>query len=188
MSKNKKINEKGFAMILALVLLLVMTLMGTILVVNASSQTEVTTVSETGNQTFLSAETGIESASRWIYSEVAKGKFPKNGTSSVSSLCGYNLGSNIKFAKNYYNVVSNEMDVKNTAEKRIYDKQKFYYIVSEFGQSTVADVGAGGTVSSGTNYGTAGGQMTYFYKIYSCAVGGDNNQKAMVEVIVGVAS
>ena len=47
MSKNKKNNEKGFAMILALVLLLVMTLMGTILVVNASSQTEVTTVSET---------------------------------------------------------------------------------------------------------------------------------------------
>ena len=81
-----------------------------------------------------------------------------------------------------------KMDVKNTAEKRIYDKQKFYYIVSEFGQSTVADVGAGGTVSSGTNYGTAGGQMTYFYKIYSCAVGGDNNQKAMVEVIVGVVS
>ena len=58
MSKTKKTNEKGFAMILALVLLLVMTLMGTILVVNASSQTEVTTVSETGNQTFLSAETG----------------------------------------------------------------------------------------------------------------------------------
>ena len=52
MSKNKNINEKGFAMILALVLLLVMTLMGTILVVNASNQTEVTTVSETGNQTF----------------------------------------------------------------------------------------------------------------------------------------
>ena len=59
MSKTKKTNEKGFAMILALVLLLVMTLMGTILVVNASSQTEVTTVSETGNQTFLSAETGV---------------------------------------------------------------------------------------------------------------------------------
>ena len=48
---------------------------------------------------FLSAETGVESASRWIYSEVAKGKFPKNGNSSVSSLCGYNLGSNIKFTK-----------------------------------------------------------------------------------------
>ena len=126
----------------------------------------------------LSAETGVESASRWIYSEVAKGEF-LNGTSSVSSLCGYNLGSNVKFAKNYSNILSNEMDVKNTAEKRIYNKQKFYYIITEFGQSTVALVGAGGTVSSGTNYGTAGGQMTYFYKIYSCAVGGDNNQKAM---------
>ena len=74
------------------------------------------------------------------------------------------------------------MDVKNTAEKRIYDKQKFYYIITEFGQSTMTNVGAGGTVSSGTNYGTAGGQMTYFYKIYSCAVGGDNNQKAMLEL------
>ena len=55
----------------------------------------------------------------------------------MSSLCGYNLGSNVKFAKNYSNILSNEMDVTNTAEKRIYNKQKFYYIVSEFGQSTV---------------------------------------------------
>ena len=188
MTENKNINENGFAMILALVLLLVMTLMGTILVVNASNQTEVTTVSETGNQTFLTAETGVESASRWIYSEVAKNNFPKNGNSTISTLCGYNLGGNIKFVKNYSNVVSNEMDIKNQNEKRIYDKQKFYYVISEFGQSTVSNVGAGGTVSSSTNYGTAGGQMSYFYKIYSCAIGGDNNQKSMLEVVISVAS
>ena len=66
--------------------------------------------------------------------------------------------------------------------------ERFYYIVTEYGQSTVTNVGAGGTVSSSTNYGTGGGQMTYFYKIYSCAVDSNNNQKSMVEVIVGVAS
>ena len=187
--KKQRINSSnGFAMILALVLLLVMTLMGSILVINASNQSEITGISETNNQTFLTAETGVESASRWIYSEVAKGTFPKNGSSSVSALCGYNLGANIKFAKSYSNIVSNEMGVTSSSEKRVFDRQRFYYIVTEYGQSTVTNVGAGGTVSSSTNYGTAGGQMTYFYKIYSCAVDSNNNQKSMVEVIVGVAS
>ena len=46
----------------------------------------------------------------------------------MSSLCGYNLGSNVKFAKNY-NILSNEMDVTNTAEKRYMISKNFIILL-----------------------------------------------------------
>ena len=62
-------SEKGFALVLSMVMLLAMTLMGSVLLMNATSQSKVTGTSETTRQTFLSAETGIEAARRWLTRE-----------------------------------------------------------------------------------------------------------------------
>ena len=62
----KKHNQSGFALILSMVMLIAMTLMGTVLVMNASNQSKITGISESNNQTFLSSETGIEAAMRWL--------------------------------------------------------------------------------------------------------------------------
>ena len=58
MEDNKR--EKGFALVLSMVMLLAMTLMGSVLLMNATSQSKVTGTSETTRQTFLSAESGVE--------------------------------------------------------------------------------------------------------------------------------
>ena len=57
---NSKLNQRGFALILSMVMLLAMTLMGSVLLMNASSQSKVTGKSESSRQTFLSAETGVD--------------------------------------------------------------------------------------------------------------------------------
>mgnify|MGYP001269802904 CR=1 FL=1 len=54
--------EGGFALIISLLLLVVITLMATLLVINAANQSKVTKDSTDQFQTFLSADTGIEDA------------------------------------------------------------------------------------------------------------------------------
>mgnify|MGYP007000403399 len=84
-------NQSGFALILSMVMLIAMTLMGTVLVMNASNQSKITGVSESNNQTFLSSETGVEAAMRWLDDKAAKNTLPDNTAGSLSTMCGYTL-------------------------------------------------------------------------------------------------
>ena len=63
--KYKK-SEKGFALALALLLLVVMSLMGASLVVVSSSDHKGNSVKDTNQQTFYAAESGIKEARRWM--------------------------------------------------------------------------------------------------------------------------
>ena len=81
-----KKKEEGFALVVAMMLLFVMTIMGTTLVINASSQSKVVGISESEHQTFLSAETGIQDAISWLSREIAKGNYPKNKSTKLFSL------------------------------------------------------------------------------------------------------
>ena len=57
-------NEKGFAIALALLLMLVMALMGTTLVVVASSDQKANAQKDINQQVFYAAETGISEAKK----------------------------------------------------------------------------------------------------------------------------
>ena len=78
---NKK--EEGFALVVSMMLLLVMTLMGSVLVMNASSQSKVAGISESEQQVFLSAETGIQDAISWLNKEISKSNYPKNKSTKI---------------------------------------------------------------------------------------------------------
>ena len=80
---DRATQEEGFALVVAMMLLFVMTVMGTTLVINASSQSKVVAVSESEHQTFLSAETGIQDAISWLSKEVGKGNYPKNKSTII---------------------------------------------------------------------------------------------------------
>ena len=163
-----KKKEEGFALVVAMMLLFVMTVMGTTLVINASSQTKVVAVSESEHQTFLSAETGIQDAISWLSREVGKGNYPKNKSTKYTKLCDYNLGSSVEIAQESIkrNIID-EMNITATKEKQVYDRQTYSWIISQYQQSTKTNIGAGGSVSRGTNYNTAGSGSygSYFYKI-----------------------
>ena len=70
--KNKK-SETGFVVILAVLLLLVMSLMGTTLVLISSNDHEGNLQRDHNQQTFYAAETGIYEAKEYLNQQVQKG-------------------------------------------------------------------------------------------------------------------
>ena len=181
---NRK--EEGFALVVSMMLLFVMTIMGSILVINATSQSKVVAVSESEHQTFLSAETGIQDAISWLSREVAKGNYPKNRSTKYSKLCDYDLGGSIEVAQENLNRnIIDDMNITNAKEKEVYDRQTYSWIVSQFQQSTKTNIGAGGSVTMGTGYSTGGSGSygSYFYKIFACATD-RNKMSTMLETIV----
>ena len=71
--KNYKKSEKGFIVVLAILVLLVMSLMGTTLVVIASNDHKGNTLRDYNQQTFYAAETGIQEAKEYLNQQVQKG-------------------------------------------------------------------------------------------------------------------
>jgi len=181
-----KKKEEGFALVVSMMLLFVMTIMGSILVINATSQSKVVAVSESEHQTFLSAETGIQDAISWLSREVAKGNYPKNKSTKYTKLCEYDLGGSIEVAQENLNRnIIDDMNITNAKEKEVYDRQTYSWIVSQFQQSTKTNIGAGGSVTMGTGYSTGGSGSygSYFYKIFACATD-RNKMSTMLETIV----
>ena len=73
-TKKYKKSEKGFVVVLAILLLLVMSLMGTTLVVIASNDHKGNTLRDYNQQTFYAAETGIQEAIRFLDEVVQVGE------------------------------------------------------------------------------------------------------------------
>ena len=91
--KNKfKNNEKGFALPLALLLLVVMTIMGVILVTITSNEHKANTDKDSNQQAFYAAESGIA---------VAK-KYMVDNTSIITGSSQKNLDNDLKFCKDSF--------------------------------------------------------------------------------------
>ena len=71
--KKNNISEKGFVVVLAILLLLIMSLMGTALVVIASNDHRGNQLRDYNQQTFYAAETGIREAKEYLNQQVQKG-------------------------------------------------------------------------------------------------------------------
>jgi len=88
--KNKfKNNEKGFALPLALLLLVVMTIMGITLVTITSNEHNANNDKDSNQQTFYAAESGIAVAKKWMVGNI----------SNFSSSPPNNLDSKLRFCK-----------------------------------------------------------------------------------------
>ena len=100
--KNKKL-KTGFVVILAVLLLLVMSLMGTTLVVIASNDHEGNLQRDYNQQTFYAAETGIYEAKEYLNQQVQKGVKLKPYDIGPLNFCKTaffpNLSSNMNYVK-----------------------------------------------------------------------------------------
>ena len=83
MIKIKKNNEKGFALPLALLLLVVMSLMGTILVSKTASEHSANTAKDLSQQSFYAAESGITAAKNWMLSDAGQDLLKNSSPSNV---------------------------------------------------------------------------------------------------------
>ena len=160
--KNKfKNNEKGFALPLVLLLLVVMTIMGTTLVSITSKDHKANTNKDISQQAFYAAESGINQAKKYLVD--TKTLTPQNSPNSKSRFCKTsffpNLNQSTVKAINTYvgkNNLSELISAPGEEGTRL-SKYSFEYFITYTPDSN------GNTSSMRTK----GGKNPYF-TIYSC--------------------
>ena len=209
--KKYKKSERGFALALALLLLVVMSLMGASLVLIASSDHKQNNLLDTNQQAFYAAETGITIAKKWIV-DTSSSKTLSPGGSPAITFCKTNFFPNLNQGsiKAINNPVTNQAYVdKKTLNSVITgasaDEQdrlaKYSYeffitytpdpngntdpidnsLVPRIKQVT-GTVGSR-SVAESTSYKTGGTSMATYYTIFSCGKG-ENDTIVPLEAVV----
>ena len=103
--KTIKINtEKGFALPVALLLLVVMTIMGATLVNITSTEHNANTNKDNNQQAFYAAESGIAEAKQWMLSDAGSKKLKNEAPSDIGgnlSFCTISMFPNIIESKGF---------------------------------------------------------------------------------------
>ena len=177
---KKRKNEKGFAIALALLMLVAMSLMGASLMVIAASDHKQNGNLNIKQQSFYAAETGITEAKKWL-------------SSQSSLIVGSDPSSQLKFCKtSLFPELSNPKAIKDHIEKKdlselivgeskLSDYSYEYFITytpdaSGNTQTPITQTvsgATGGDISQGTNYKNTGASTATFYNIYSCGCNAD---------------
>ena len=175
--KKYKKSEKGFILVLAILILLVMSLMGTTLVVIASNDHKGNTLRDYNQQTFYAAETGIQEAIKFLDEVVQVGEslvsythpdqdlnFCKTGlfptisqnTSSVQAIGSPGYGAVNRIGRQSLN---NLMTGNDAIEKERLAKYQYEWFITQTPDykgatnGTLRSKQVSSTASSGTNIG-----------------------------------
>ena len=190
-------SEGGFALALALMMLLVMSIMGASLMSVVSNDHKSNGLKDANQQTFYAAETGIKEAKRWM---LAQSNLTPGSTPTVK-FCKTGLFPSLGSA----NIINNYVERKNLDElinasadeiKRLENYSYEYFITytpDANGQTstpttkTVSGT-SGGDISESSSYksGTTG-TATYF-TIYSCGCDASKNQCQTGNIVTALES
>ena len=180
--KNKfNINERGFALPLALLLLVVMTIMGLTLVTITSKEHTANTDKDINQQVFYAAESGISIAKTWMTTETSTLESASQTARDGSlKFCKTTLFPNLKDNSNSLhsgsNQLSNVISGISGKEKERLEKYSFEYFIAyspnvsgnpTIKTKTVAST-EGASVTEGTAYKSAATSSATYYTIYSC--------------------
>ena len=112
----RKKNEKGFALVLSLVLLMAMSLMGGALIVISASDHQSNNISDEYQQTFYVAETALFEGEKYLLNQY-KGPYKNDGTRDLSKR-GLEKRNELNKAKNYiYEIYNDNNNFKLTNDK-----------------------------------------------------------------------
>ena len=181
-------NERGFALPLALLLLVVMTIMGLTLVTITSNEHTANNDKDTNQQVFYAAESGIAIAKKWMGTETStlEAASPTARDGNLK-FCKTTLFPNLKDNSNSLHSGSNQLsnvilDISGKEKERL-EKYSFEYFITyspnasgvpTIKTKTVAST-EGSSVTQGTAYKSAATSSATYYTIYSC---GCNNTVA----------
>ncbi len=129
-NRMKNNNEKGFALVLSLVLMLAMSLMGGALIVISAGDHSSNNQNDQYQQTFYVAETALLEGERWVLNQylgpyvsgtrdTSKRKLPVNQTTSFNgtmTLENYQLDASHRFTVNYLGGASNTYDMVSNGD------------------------------------------------------------------------
>ena len=180
---TNKINkdERGFALPLALLLLVVMTIMGLTLVTITSNEHTANTDKDTNQQVFYAAESGIAIAKKWMGTETSTlESASQTARDGNLKFCKTTLFPNLKDNSNSLHSGSNQLsnvilDARDKEKERL-EKYSFEYFIAyspnasgvpTIKTKTVASTG-GSSVSVGTAYKSTATSSATYYTIYSC--------------------
>ena len=208
--KKYKKSEGGFAIALALLLLVVMSLMGATLVMVASSDHKQNTLLDSNQQAFYAAETGITIAKKWIV-ETSSSKTLSPGGSPAITFCKTNFFPNLNQGsiKAINNPATNQAHVSrntlnsvisgtSTDEQKRLAKYSYEFFITYTPDSngntdpngnplvprTKQVTGTmGSSVAESTSYKTGGTSMATYYTIFSCGKG-ENDTIVPLEAVI----
>ena len=179
--KNRK-NEKGFAIALALLMLVAMSLMGASLMLIAASDHKKNGNQNIKQQAFYAAETGITEAKKWLSSQssLTAGSDPNNQLTFCKTSLFPEL-SNAKAIKDY--IEKKDLSELITGESKLSDYSYEYFITytpdaSGNTQNAIISTvsgATGGDISQGTNYKNTGTSTATYYNVYSCGCDANKN-------------
>ena len=174
--KNRK-SEQGFALALALMMLVVMSIMGASLMQVVSNDHKSNGLKDNSQQVFYAAETGIREAKRWM---LAQSNLTPGNAPNVK-FCKTSLFSDLSSAKTINNYVETKtLDQLITASSDETNRLKEYsyeyfitYTPDTNGQTSTATTktvsgASGGDISESSSYKSGSTGTATYYTIYSC--------------------
>ena len=182
-----KKNENGFALPLALLLLVVMSLMGSILISKITSEHKANTLKDANQQAFYAAESGITLAKKWMvtYPDTLKNASP---ISIDGGFCRTSMFPNIVSgskglktdSKNLNEVITNTTDDELERLKKFSYEYFITYSPDVIGatntvKTKTAAKSEGTSITVGTSYKASGTDTATYYTIYSCGCGNSKN-------------
>ena len=184
-----KKNENGFALPLALLLLVVMSLMGSILISKTTSEHKANTLKDENQQAFYAAESGITVAKKWM---VANSDTLKTSSPNL-------VDRDLRFCKTsmFPNIINNSKGFKidrkslnevitNTTSDELERLKKFsyeYFITyspdvigaTNTAKTKTAAKSEGTSITEGTSYKASGTATATYYTIHSCGCSDTKN-------------
>ncbi|MDB2499979.1 hypothetical protein N9X01_00350 [Candidatus Pelagibacter bacterium] len=162
MKTIKKDSQKAFALPLALLLLVVMTIMGVILVNIASNEHNANNDKDMNQQTFYAAESGIAIAKKWMVGNISKfSSSPLNNLDSQIKFCKASFFPNLLTSNNGFYTERKSLNQVISAsgdEATRLSNYSFEYFIAY--SPDVNGNNSSGKKKSGTN--------NILYTIYSC--------------------
>ena len=194
-----KKNENGFALPLALLLLVVMSSMASILILKITSEHKANTLKDENQQAFYAAESGITLAKKWMVtnSDTLKNASP---ISIDGGFCRTSMFPNIVSgskglktdSKNLNDVITNTTDDELERLKKFSYEYFITYSPDVIGATNTAKTktaakSEGTSITTGTSYKASGTDTATYYTIYSCGCSGskdncDRNKDTLVRL------
>lgn len=188
---RKKNSEKAFALPLALLLLVVMSLMGSILISKTTTEHSANTTKDLSQQSFYAAESGITAAKNWMISETGQDLLKNSNPSNIDRdlrFCKTSMFPNIISGSKGFKIERKSLNqvIDNLSSEELKRLKKFsyeYFITytpaangsTTTAKTKTANVSEGASITEGTSYKQSGAKTATYYTIYSCGCNNSAN-------------
>lgn len=184
---HQALNQQGFVLVVALVVLLMQSVLMGALMYRSGTEMKLSTQWEDSQDAFSAAEIGVEEGQRFLLTEFGQRReptatvaVPTNGCADRIALATH-LGNGLRLARNPGQPVSlSTVNAQDSMANLFYQ----YFVAPIDPQNPQAGTGIGANVGVSQNYRGGGAATTLYYRIWSCGFGAQLTPLRVVETTV----